>query len=75
MPSLQALEKNDTLELHQAKRVWWVKQQQDNSSMLEATDQSLAGFVPLLEELGLTENTIVIFTADNGMSARTSTGD
>ena len=70
---LQALEKNDTLELHQAKRVWWVKQQQDNvefAGMLEATDQSLGRIRAKLEELGLTENTIVIFTADNGgMSA------
>ncbi len=67
------LEKNDKLELHQAKRVWWVKQRQDNvefAGMLEATDESLGRIRAKLEELGLSENTIVIFTADNGgMSA------
>ena len=70
---LKRLEKNDALELHQEKRVWWVKQRQDNvefAGMLEATDESLGRIRAKLEELGLTENTIVIFTADNGgMSA------
>ena len=70
---LKALEKDDRLQLHQDKRVWWVKQVQDNvefAGMLEATDQSLGRIRAKLEELGLAENTIVIFTADNGgMSA------
>ena len=70
---LKALEKDDRLELHQDKRVWWVKQVQDNvefAGMLEATDQSLGRIRDKLKELGLAENTIVIFTADNGgMSA------
>ena len=70
---LKALEKEDRLELHQEKRVWWVKQRQDNvefAGMLEATDESLGRIRAKLEELGLAENTIVIFTADNGgMSA------
>jgi len=70
---LKALEKDDRLQLHQDKRVWWVKQVQDNvefAGMLEATDQSLGRIRTKLEELGLAENTIVIFTADNGgMSA------
>jgi len=70
---LKALEKGDRLQLHQDKRVWWVKQVQDNiefAGMLEATDQSLGRIRAKLEELGLAENTIVIFTADNGgMSA------
>ena len=70
---LKALEKDDRLELHQDKRVWWVKQVQDNvefAGMLEATDESLGRIRAKLEELGLAENTIVIFTADNGgMSA------
>ena len=70
---LKALEKDDRLELHQDKRVWWVKQVQDNvefAGMLEATDQSLGRIRAKLKELGLAENTIVIFTADNGgMSA------
>ncbi|MAT47077.1 MAG: hypothetical protein CMO35_06555, partial [Verrucomicrobiaceae bacterium] len=70
---LKELEKNDVLNLHQEKRVWWVKQKQDNvefAGMLEATDESLGRIRAKLEELGLAENTIVIFTADNGgMSA------
>jgi arylsulfatase A-like enzyme len=70
---LKALEKDDRLEVHQAKRVWWVKQQQDNvefAGMLEATDESLGRIRAKLAELGLAENTIVIFTGDNGgMSA------
>ncbi|MEO1860524.1 MAG: sulfatase/phosphatase domain-containing protein, partial [Verrucomicrobiales bacterium] len=64
---------NDSLEIHQDKRVWWVKQKQDNvefAGMLEATDESLGRIRAKLDELGLAENTIVIFTADNGgMSA------
>ncbi|MBC8326270.1 MAG: sulfatase [Verrucomicrobia subdivision 3 bacterium] len=70
---LKALKKNDNLNLHQDKRVWWVKQQQDNvefAGMLEATDESLGRIRAKLNELGLAENTIVIFTGDNGgMSA------
>ena len=70
---LKALEKNDSLNLHQGKRVWWVKQKQDNvefAGMLEATDESLGRIRAKLAELGLSDNTIVIFTADNGgMSA------
>jgi arylsulfatase A-like enzyme len=50
-----------------------VKQKQDNvefAGMLEATDESLGRIRAKVEELGLAENTIVIFTADNGgMSA------
>ena len=70
---IEELEKNDSLDIHQEKRVWWVKQKQDNvefAGMLEATDESLGRIRAKLHELGLSENTIVIFTADNGgMSA------
>ena len=70
---LKKLEGKDSLEIHQDKRVWWVKQKQDNvefAGMLEATDESLGKIRTKLDELGLAENTIVIFTADNGgMSA------
>ena len=41
---IRKLERNDSLEFHQEKRVWWVKQKQDNvefAGMLEATDESL----------------------------------
>ena len=70
---LKALAENDELQAHQDARVWWVKQKQDNvefAGMLEATDESLGRIRAKLAELGLAENTIVIFTADNGgMSA------
>ncbi len=70
---LNALAANDSNLLHQNERVWWVKQKQDNvefAAMVEATDESLARIRSKLKELGLEENTIIIFTADNGgMSA------
>lgn len=70
---LKELEEDDNLALHQKERVWWVKQKQDNvefAGMIEATDQSLDRIRGKLQELGLTENTIIIFTGDNGgMSA------
>ena len=66
---LKSLEGNDTSTLHQNERVWWVKQKQDNvefAGMVEATDDSLGRIRAKLKELGLEENTIIIFTADNG---------
>ena len=58
---------------HREERVWWVKQKQDNvqfAAMVEATDQSLGRIRAKLTELGLDQNTIIIFTSDNGgMSA------
>ena len=70
---LRSLEENDNMETHQDERVWWVKQKQDNvefAGMIEATDESLGRIRAKLKELGLEENTIVIFTGDNGgMSA------
>jgi arylsulfatase A-like enzyme len=70
---LKALAGNDKLQAHQDARVWWVKQKQDNvefAGMLEATDESLARIRAKLKKLGLEENTIIVFTGDNGgMSA------
>ena len=70
---LKALAENDEPQTHQDARVWWVKQKQDNvefAGMLEATDESLGRIRKKLKDLGLADNTIVIFTADNGgMSA------
>ncbi|MDB4770822.1 sulfatase [bacterium] len=66
---LKALEKFDDSESHQNERVWWVKQKQDNvefAGMVEATDESLGRIRAKLNELGLEENTIIVFTADNG---------
>lgn len=70
---LEALKENDNVEAHQKERVWWVKQKQDNiefAGMIEATDESLGRIRSKLQELGLADNTIIIFTGDNGgMSA------
>ncbi|HEX5106677.1 MAG TPA: sulfatase [Pirellulaceae bacterium] len=50
-----------------------IKQRQDNvqfAAMVEAMDESLGRVVEKLQALGLADNTIVIFTSDNGgMSA------
>ena len=50
-----------------------IKQKQDNvefAAMVESTDTSFGRVIAKLEELGLSENTIVIFYSDNGgMSA------
>ena len=50
-----------------------IKQRQDNiefAAMVESVDESLGRVLEKLEQLGLTENTIVIFYSDNGgMSA------
>ena len=54
-------------------RVGWVKQKQDNvefAGMASAMDESLARIRAKLEELNIADNTIIIFTSDNGgMSA------
>ena len=54
-------------------RLGWVKQKQDNvefAGMVGAMDESLARIRAKLEELNITDNTIIIFTSDNGgMSA------
>ena len=70
---LDAIEKNQSFQNTQQKRVWWVKQKQDNvefAGMVEAVDESLGRIRKKLKELGLEKNTIIIFTSDNGgMSA------
>lgn len=70
---LKALTEDDRNDVHQAERVWWVKQKQDNvqfAAMVEATDQSLGRIRAKLRELGLEQQTIIVFTSDNGgMSA------
>lgn len=66
---LKALGENDNSTLHQNERVWWVKQKQDNvefAGMVEATDESLGRIRAKLKELGLEDNTIIVFTSDNG---------
>ena len=71
--AIASLESDDELSRHQKERVWWVKQKQDNvefAGMVEATDESLGKIRATLQRLGLEDNTIIIFTSDNGgMSA------
>jgi len=66
---LKAFVKNQNEKNAQAKRLWWVKQKQDNvefAGMVEAMDESLGRIRAKLKELGLENNTIIIFTSDNG---------
>jgi arylsulfatase A len=66
---LEAIAKNQDFNNTQDKRVWWVKQRQDNvefAGMLEAVDQSLGRIRAKLKEFGLDQNTIIVFTSDNG---------
>jgi arylsulfatase A len=54
-----------------------VKQRQDNTNfaaMVEAMDESLGRVRAKLDELGLTENTILIFVSDNGGMAAANFG-
>jgi arylsulfatase A len=55
-----------------------IKQYQDNTQfagMVEAVDQSLGRILDRLDELGLDDNTIVIFFADNGGMAGMNVGN
>jgi arylsulfatase A-like enzyme len=55
-----------------------IKQFQDNTQfagMVEAVDQSFGRIVERLEELGIDDNTIVIFFADNGGMAGMNVGN
>ena len=66
---LRSLKSADNSAEHQDARVWWVKQKQDNvqfAGMVGATDDSLGRIRAKLNELELEENTIIIFTSDNG---------
>ncbi|MFT4688750.1 MAG: arylsulfatase A [Limisphaerales bacterium] len=70
---LKDIASNPSVKNTQEKRVWWVKQKQDNvefAGLLEATDESLGRIRAKLRDLGLEDNTIIVFTGDNGgMSA------
>jgi len=55
-----------------------IKQHQDSpqfAAMVEATDESLGRIVEKLEELDLTDDTLVIFTSDNGGMAGANFGN
>ena len=74
---LKDLAANYNPALFQSERVWWVKQKQDNvefAGMMEAMDESLGRIRAKLKELGLEENTIIIFTSDNGGMSAAGTG-
>ena len=71
--SIAEMKKNQRPEDFINNRVGWVKQKQDNvefAGMVSAMDESLARIRAKLEELNIADNTIIIFTSDNGgMSA------
>ena len=55
-----------------------IRQNQDNvpfAAMVESVDQSLGRIVDKLDELGIEENTIVIFFSDNGGMAAMNVGN
>lgn len=55
-----------------------IKQKQDNiefAGMVESMDESLGRIVEKLEELGIDDNTIVIFYSDNGGMAAANVGN
>ncbi|HEX4147533.1 MAG TPA: sulfatase, partial [Pirellulales bacterium] len=45
------------------------------ASMLKSVDESLGRLVAKLDELGITDNTIIIFTSDNGGNVHSNTED
>lgn len=54
-----------------------IKQQQDNpefAAMVESVDESLGRLIAKLQELGLDDDTIIIFTSDNGGMAAANFG-
>ncbi len=66
---LAAIANEQTFDNTRSERVWWVKQRQDNiefAGMVGAVDESLGRIRAKLEELGIADNTIIIFTSDNG---------
>lgn len=59
-------------------RIVKIKQRQDNvqfAAMVESMDESLGRIMEKLDELGLVENTIIIFTSDNGGMAAANFGN
>ena len=71
---LEAIYASKSYALCKEKRAWWVSQKQENfeyAALVEAMDESLARIRAKLKELGLEENTIIVFTSDNGGLAAT----
>jgi arylsulfatase A len=44
----------------------WPKKQKIHAGMITLMDRDVGGIMDLLEELGIAENTLVVFTSDNG---------
>lgn len=60
-----------------SKQMVKIKQRQDNpqfAAMVESIDESLGRVIGKLESLGISENTIIIFTSDNGGMAGANFG-
>jgi len=71
---LEAIVANKSHALCKEKRAWWVSQKQENfeyAALVESMDESLARIRAKLKALGLEENTIIVFTSDNGGLAAT----
>ncbi len=63
--SLPPLEGPDQLSEHDG----WTKTRQDNAeyaSMIHAMDENVGRLLKSIDELGLKENTVIVFTSDNG---------
>ncbi len=59
-------------------RIVKIKQRQDNiqfAAMVESMDESLGRILDKLDELGLADNTVIIFTSDNGGMAAANFGN
>jgi len=50
----------------------WDEKSKKYAAMIHRLDRDVGRIVALIEELGLTRNTLIIFTSDNGGSGRTS---
>jgi len=60
--------KNDDLE-------WELLRMETYAAMVDSVDQSVGRVMALLEELGVADNTLVIFLSDNGACAESPGGD
>lgn len=66
---LKELKKNSKGEAYFQDHTGWVKGHQDNpvyAAMIESIDESVGKLRETLEELGVAENTIIVFTSDHG---------
>ena len=76
----QAFVNSDSSGDYQARRMTKIRQLQDDpvfAAMLQSLDESVGRVVSTLEDLGLADKTVVIFTSDNGghVSKRRDSGE